>query len=189
MIAEKPADSKHIISVTGLSASGKSTLAEHLRKNLDMGMFSLGNYQRAEFAAYGSPLEYHAKLSLETTYYGRWPAYIAEISKNMSGLGVVVEAVYSLEFLKLMQKSFLGNPIHLIGIQAPQERRTKLFMAKSGLSKAEAESQLARMDEIKIEVGVEKVFKFTDLRVQNDGTLEEFKELGKTAAIYLLRRR
>lgn len=49
---------RQIIGITGYSASGKSILAQALRAEFGMGVFSLGDHQRKRFAAYGSPLIY-----------------------------------------------------------------------------------------------------------------------------------
>src|SRR5271157_353446 len=125
---------KQIIAITGYSAAGKSSLARSISDSLDMGLFGLGNHQRASFGAYGTPQEYHARLGLFTTYYGRWPEYIAEISKNRFRSGIVVEGIYSPAFLELMKREFSNYKIYLMEISAKRDDRIWFLRIKTGLS-------------------------------------------------------
>ncbi len=179
---------RQIIGITGFSAVGKSTLAKHLGEELGIGVFSLGNYQRAEFAAYGPPEIYHSIFGYDKTYYGRWPTYIAEISKGMTDAGIVVEGIYSSGFLDLMRQRFSDARIEMIRIVASPDRRVELFMKKTGLPEREARVQLASLDAIKEDVGLNALMGRIDTSIINNTDLASFLRSGEQTVTHLLRR-
>jgi cytidylate kinase len=175
---------KQIIAITGYSAVGKSSLARSISEHLDMGLFSLGNHQRAQFGAHGTPPEYHAKFGLFATYYSQWSTYIDEISKNSSGDGVVVESVYSHAFLELMKSRFPEHSIHLMAISANREDRLRFLRLKADIGPEEAERHLDELDRIKNTVGLAALLRrgIAQLELINNGDLDTFLRKGIEAA-------
>lgn len=84
-----------ILCVTGSSATGKSIVSQHLAKEFDASIFSLGDYQRKKFADYGTPQQYHGKFGLDTTYYGLWPEFINKIASLKTRRGIIVDGIYT----------------------------------------------------------------------------------------------
>ncbi len=181
---------KQIIAITGYSAVGKSSLARSISEHLDMGLFSLGNHQRAQFGAHGTPPEYHAKLGLFTTYYSQWPTYIEEIFRNSSGNGVVVESVYSHAFLKMMEVRFPEHVIRLMAISANKEDRIRFLRMKADIGPDEAERHLDELDRIKDRVGLATLLRrgIVQLELVNSGDLDTFLRKGTEAAKTLAQR-
>lgn len=177
---------QQIIGITGYSAVGKSTLAQHLRRELGIGMFSLGNYQRAEFASHGKPEEYLIKLGVGATYYDKFPDYLAEIAKNMNKKGIVVESIYTHAFLSLMRDTFKINKVHIIEIWAPWKNRLELYTLKTGINGKDAKVNLNKLDKLKEDVGLKDVLSHVDVRVRNNCCLQKFLREGTEEARKLL---
>lgn len=171
-----------ILCITGRSAVGKSTLAHHLHRELGIETFSLGDYQREKFGRYGSPLEYHAKFGIRTTYYDLWEDYISKISECKLRDDVVVEGLYTYEFLMKLKKEFEKDNIYLIRILASKNMREKLFSFKTNLKKEDAIIQMAKMDKIKADVGLARLLRHADTMINNNADLDTFLRNGTDMA-------
>ncbi len=166
-----------ILCITGRSGTGKSTLARHLSNELHIDSFSLGDYQRQTFSRYGSPLQYHARLGLDVTYYGQWSDYISEISKRRTKNGIIVEGVYTYEFLNRLRDSFRDDNIHLLRVWAPKKDRIRFFSMKTNKN-GDAAAELIRLDRIKMHVGLHILLKHAELTLRNDSDLNTFLRNG-----------
>lgn len=176
------AEKQRIIGVTGYSSAGKSTLARHLSAQFGTGLFSLGDYQRRKFAAYGStPQEYHGRLGLAVTYYGLWPAYVSEIKARMSGAGIVIEGVYTYAFLEMVRGAFPEAETRLLRVSSPYGQRLRTFALRTGLETGKAKEQMDALDRIKDEVGLKELLRHADSTVVNRGALRTFLRRGELA--------
>ena len=172
-----------LLCIAGLSSVGKSTTARSLAKQYDVPTFSLGDYQRKMFAPYGTPEQYHKKFGLDVTYYGLWPDYLKCIEATKSEKGIIIEGIYTKEFLTLLQQKFPKDKVHVMRISAPNEVRIGLFQKKTGLhDAAEAAIRLDELDRIKYKVGLAEVLRGADVTIQNNSSLAS---LLKDAAKYV----
>lgn len=163
-----------IFCVTGLSAAGKSVLSRHLAEEFGMSVFNLGDYQREKFKAYGTPQQYHKKLGLGTTYYALWPEFIDRIASSRSNGGIIVDSVYTYEFLTLLRKTFENDNIHLMQVAATRHVRLRFFQFKTKLRGADAFKEMHKLDSVKRDVGLVCMLRIADFTVRNNTGLNEF---------------
>lgn len=173
------------ICVVGRSATGKTTIAKSIGKELGLPVFSLGEYQREKFTAYGDPLEYHKKLGLNTTYFNMWDEYIEEVCKRRSQDGIVVDGIYSAALLERMNAATRPDTSCTIHVRAPKTRRLQLFMLRRDMDEESAMTYLEQYDKIKIDVGLIQLIKSADSTIINNGSLQSVVKdaLRKIAAI------
>lgn len=119
-------------------------------------------------------MEYFPKLGANTVYYGLWPEFVSEISKRISKRGIIVEGVYTSEFVDILRKTFPEAELRLLHVWAPKKRRIDFFTSRSKLGLEEAASQLRALDRIKAEVGLAKLLRCADSTLRNDSELSVF---------------
>ncbi len=158
-----------LVCVTGRSAAGKSTAADHLGESLSVPSFSLGSHQRARFSANGGPQRYHDELGLETTYYGLWDEWLGRIGSMMSGSrkGMVVEGVYTYAFVDALREAFRHDEVRILHIATSRQDRLSFHMKRSGLGRGAATAELERLDAIKFDVGLGEMVDRAHLTVRN----------------------
>jgi cytidylate kinase len=165
---------RKVICLTGQSAVGKSTIAKELGKELEIPIFSLGDYQREKFSSYGDPTNYHKQLGIEATYYGLWGEYLSKIESTISQRGIIIEGVYGKDLLEKIGKLLHKDQLYNIHITAPYQKRLDFFMLKGKTSDPkEAPGMIDALDQIKIKVGMLPLIASADITVTNDRTIND----------------
>ncbi|MDD4898513.1 MAG: AAA family ATPase [Methanocellales archaeon] len=171
----------------GMPASGK-TEAANVARALGIPVIQMGDVVRAEVKARGLKIteESVGKVAndiRESEGMGavalRCVPHIKNAIKNMDGKVVVIDGIRGVAEAKVYKDAF-GIQFTLIAIHAPQKARFEWAMARKREDDIENRESFLQKDERETSWGLPEAIDMADFSIENDCTLEEFKQRVKT---------
>ncbi len=170
-----------------MSASGK-TEAANVARALGIPVIQMGDVVRAEVKAKGLKIteECVGKVANEIREREgtgavalRCIPYIKNAIKNEDKKVVVIDGIRGVAEAEVYKEAF-GMQFTLIAINAPQKARFEWAMARKREDDIENRKSFLQKDERESRWGLPKAMNIADFSIENDRTLEEFKQRVKT---------
>lgn len=176
-----------IVFITGLSGSGKSTVAQLLVQSTGYVLFSVGKFQRewASQNGYDSAVEFNKKEGLEKAYFSILP----EIVKRMRELartnkGIIVEGLYSQSLFHDVQKAFPNARIHIFNLTTNSHTRVRRYSKREKIAASDAKKFIRLLDRQKRKIGL------TDIQQMKGSTVHVIPNKGNLSdTLSLIRRK
>jgi dephospho-CoA kinase len=140
-----------LVAFSGMSESGKSSHAEHLRCEHHFCRLKLKHFV-ANLTREGVPAS-AIEVALELLRYLSDHYYLDRVS---------IESLHA-PYLPALLKRLLGERLRIVYICAPPETRVRRSMAQHGLSEVEASAEVAEKDHRKVSCGVEQIRAIADI--------------------------
>jgi cytidylate kinase len=144
-----------VIVIVGLSAVGKSRVADQLARELGYENIGIGAVRRSKAAEFGYNDVRVADKALGKDYLleKALPAVYAQIDSAVrSGRGAIIESARSTEFINELKRRY-PQEVEVVNLTATRHARLRLFQLRTGLGTKEAKKKLRRRDKIKIQGG------------------------------------
>lgn len=170
-----------------MPASGK-TEASNVARALGIPVIQMGDVIRAEVKARGLKIteEIVGKVANDIrdregmgAVALRCVPYIKNAIKNADSKVVVIDGIRGVAEAEVYRKSF-GDQFTLIAIHAPQKARFEWAMARKREDDIENRKSFLQKDERENSWGLPEAMKIADFSIENDYTLEEFRQRVKT---------
>ena len=171
---------KNIIIFTGLSASGKSTVAERLSQEIGAPVISLrqevlhplaieNGYSRARFwilATCDNPL----LLDLERN---RLTQVIQDRAEESKSANVIIDDLIDPGARAFLSGYFPESKISVVLIKSNRHLRRRWITKRMGISTKESIQEQKWLDGVKVKAGIFRVIQSRDLVVKNMGKVED----------------
>lgn len=180
--------SKPIIGVTGTFASGKDTVAEILEQEYQVMHVSTGDIVREKSMERHNSVERNPYVQETATHYRKTyggdyfarEAYKRYLAAEADYHGVVITGIRSLGEARAIHE--LGGI--LVQVDAPIEVRHKRMISRQRDKETQMTLDEFRASEAKERTGgdddasfnIDKLGEMADIKIMNDGTLDEFKQ-------------
>lgn len=168
-----------VVGVVGMPASGKTEAAEVAREE-GVPVVSMGDVIREEVELRG--------LEPTDKNMGRVGVALREKEgddavarrcaseiRNKDASVVLVDGVRSADEAEFFREEF-GEDFVLVAVEAPFETRLKRVRERGRSDDADAADELRERDERELGYGMGEAIEEADVTIQNDGSLEEFRE-------------
>lgn len=170
---------KNIILFTGLSASGKSTLAERLGQEISTPVISLrqevlhpiaveNGYARARFWLLATR-ENPSLLDLERN---RLAQIIGIKSETSNSRNVIIDDLIDPGTPRFLREFFDKSKISVVFIKSNRHLRRRWIIKKTNWSYKEALHEQKWLDGVKIKSGIFQTIKEADFYIKNTSTIE-----------------
>lgn len=170
---------KNIILFTGLSASGKSTLAERLGREIYIPVISLrqevlhpiaveNGYARARYWLLATK-ENPSLLDLERN---RLAQIIGLRSETSSSEKIIIDDLIDPGTLQFLREFFDKSRVSVVFIKSNRHLRRRWIIKKTNGSYKEALHEQKWLDSVKIKSGIFQTIREADFCIKNTGTIE-----------------
>lgn len=168
-----------VLILTGMPGSGKSTAVE-LAKMRGKPVFRMGDMVWTEVRARGLELENEVvgKVANEMRDKhgpGIWAERTVEqVRKGGDAPLIIIDGCRSRAELDVFRKEF-GADLYIVAIMAPQRTRFERLKARARKDDIRTLEELRARDRREIRWGLDEVMKAADVKIRNDGTVEELR--------------
>jgi len=166
-----------IIFFAGASASGKTTIAERVAKELRFKLISehqiLHNiakkhgFNRARDSLAIGINALLMELRFETA---------KQIESAKNGKGIILDGTYDRDLSAFLKQRFTKDSISIIEVSANKSLRRHRIIGRTGFSTKEALRELRFIDKMKQKAGASEVIRSADFKVRNKGKLDNAVE-------------
>lgn len=168
-----------VVGVVGMPASGKTEAAEVARDE-GVPVVSMGDVIREEVEMRGlEPTDENmGRVGVALREKEGDDAVARRCASEVRAQDapvVVVDGVRSADEADYFRGEF-GEDFVLVAVKAPFETRLKRVRSRGRSDDAEAADELRERDERELGYGMREAIEEADVTIQNDGTLEEFRE-------------
>lgn len=171
---------ENILLFTGLSASGKSTVAEKLGKEIGAPVISLrqdvlhplaieNGYERARYWILATG-ENPSLIELERA---RLAQVIDLQSKTSTSRNIIVDDLIDPGTPGFLRQSFNKSRVLMIFIKSNRHLRKRWIIKRTNASNKEAIAEQKWLDGIKIQAGIFQSIREADFRIKNTGRVED----------------
>lgn len=164
----------HILLLTGFSASGKSTIARAISQNYDLPLVDIHSlvHPKAISEGYARARDWASSVGLEAALSFLRNATFNLVRDLRNPKGLIIDEVLDSETFRLMGERFPEDTIRIIRIMARDEKREKFIKQRLNTDSNEAaQRELASLDNLKLNLGIEKVMAAAHYVVANDAEL------------------
>lgn len=88
--------------------------------------------------------------------------------------GIIIEGVYTYEFMRLLRANFPEDNVQLMQITAPRQARLRFLQRRTNLDDAHAKLQMSEMDRIKSSAGMTELLRHANVTIRNNGDMDAF---------------
>lgn len=178
-----------ILLFTGLSGSGKTTIARKIGNELELPVISTRGLLHAAATQKGfARIRYWlAEAGFDDILReGREKmAEAIEEEKKRGEKGVIVDDIFDPEMLAALSQRFPNEKIQLIYTETSREIREERMIVRIDADREEAIKELTFLDGVKAEAGIAEVIQAAEIKIENSGELGETlnelrRELGFT---------
>lgn len=168
-----------VLILTGMPGSGKSTAVEHARQ-YGIPIYRMGDAVWAEVRARGLELENKAVGKVanemrETHGPGIWAERTVEqVRKAKAAPLIIIDGCRSKDEVRVFKKEF-GEDLFIVAIVAPQRTRFKRLKARARKDDIKTMDDLKARDRREVRWGLDKVMETAELKIKNNGTVEELR--------------
>ena len=164
----------HVVCVTGMPAAGKEEF-QHVAADLGYGVIRMGDVVRDEARRRGLPITdgVVGTMAAEERRL-RGPSIWAERTiPRVQGERIVIDGVRSLTELEAFRAAF-GSDLKIFAVIASPETRWARVIRRHRPDDAATWDEFQRRDDREVGWGLDKVIAAADVRIENEGTLEDF---------------
>lgn len=178
-MAEPQAEPQKVIAVVGMPGSGKGTFSEEAAKD-GWTVIAFGDITREvarrELGQITDPFAVHRLVDGKRKTIGQdWIAKEAVAEAKSSGTGLIcLDGARTPEEITYVKKEYPGAK--LIGILADDATRHARLLARSRVDDSGATlEQIREKDKSGGAWGIPELISMADIRIENNGTIEEFR--------------
>lgn len=180
---------ENVVWVSGYGGAGKSTLAKFLQRECGYTKCELGQWlrelYREEAKEKGDRILpffdwiYDRVSTMGDAGFSLWilKSYVLSNPDVLRAERVVIPSARSAKSVEFLKESFPNATQILVAVDCDQQTRAKRIkerMLKAGDTSNYGLEDLEKRDSLENSTGIKEVFQIADVRIENDGSLEEF---------------
>lgn len=164
----------NLLLFTGLSASGKSTIAREINKSLGFGFLGEREVLHTLAVARGfiHTRDWLASDGVDILLEEARSETAKMIRQQEFKNGVIIDGSYDRQLPGFLVTEFPGVNLFIIGVAVEDITRQKRMVSRLGTSLEEAQREMSLIDGFKVAAGVEEIMKQADPIIFNEGDLD-----------------
>ncbi|NCQ56034.1 hypothetical protein COT86_00715 [Candidatus Collierbacteria bacterium CG10_big_fil_rev_8_21_14_0_10_43_36] len=157
------------------SASGKTTISKAVSEKHDLPRIDLHRilHDLATRGGYPRAREWVMSIGLDEVLNLTRMQMLEEIEINKNPRGIIIDEIIDGVTLDLIKNLYPESDIKLIFIQTNQENRLKFISKRIGAKdESQALEEILFIDHLKERLGIDQILEQAEIRISNDGRVE-----------------
>ncbi len=158
------------------SASGKTTISKAVSERYDLPRIDLHQilHDLATRYGYERAREWVISVGLEEVLNLTRMQMLEEIETNKNTRGIIIDEIIDGGTLDLIRYLYPGSDIKLIYIQTNQENRLRFISKRiDAQDESQALEEIVFIDHLKQKLGIDQILELAEVRISNDGRVED----------------